>query len=259
MKKYLCLLLLCVIFILVASSCNGITDINIVSDEKTETTPNDDDFIYLTENTTKNLISISIPLNDKFNEETIDFIKIFIENRISASFDQKFNLALSKDDISDEKLEYSNCYMDIDSEISFISDEAVSIVFNGLFNKKGTAHPIHCFFSLNFDPATYKILSFSDNYVINEDLYNAFVEIAEKDLVNRCNGKWPDEWKGFSEEICSEEDFLKGMQNGEFDYFYTSKGIGISYPVAFSLGDHIEVIIPHSNLKKFEIGDGSMS
>lgn len=250
MKKYLYLFLLCIIFMLISSSCNNITNINITSNEKSHTTPNNDNSIYLIENTTQNLISISIPLNNKFNEETIDFIKTFIENKIFTSFNKKFDLVLSKDDILDKKQEYSDYYIEIDSEISFISNELVSIVFNGLFNKKSAAHPIHCFFSLNFNPVNYKIISFSDNYIINKDLYSAFSKIAEKDLLNRCNGKWPDEWKSFSEEFCSEEYFLKSMQNEDFDYFYTSKGIGISYPVTFSLGNHIEVIIPQSNLEK---------
>lgn len=223
------------------SSDSKITETDILQKEN---------YIFLTENTNKNLISIPIPTDASFDENTILFIKEFIENKFLDFFGEKFDLTLSKNDISNKNQEYSNYYIVMTSKISYASNELISIIFDGLVNERSAAHPIHEFFTINFNPATLKTISFSQHYLIDKDLYKTFSTIAEKDLLELCNGSWPDGWKSFSEELCSEEYFLKSMQNDTFNYFYTANGIGISYPVPHPIGDHKEVIIPFSQLKE---------
>lgn len=255
MHKVLCILLL---FSLLFVGCSKNKNLPINQNTDTENSNLlNTEYLFLIANTNENLISIPIPLAEGFGDVQINFIKNFIENKIFNLFEESFDLELSETDVSEKNRDYSDCYIAMNSEISYISDDKISIIFTGLFNKKNTAHPIHCFFSINFNPMTLEIIPFSENYSINKNLYNTFATEAEKGILQQCNGEWPDGWGVFSDELCSESDFLEGMQaEEEFHYFYTKNGIGISYPVPYSLGNHIEIIIPYSKVKT---EDGSMS
>lgn len=199
------------------------------------------------------MISIPIPLNDSFNQKTITFIEEFIENEIFIFSGENFDLKLSENNITDTEKEYSDYFIIMESKKLYNSGDIISMVFDGIFNNKSAAHPIHLFISLNFNPKTLEIISFSDNYHIDKDLYNTFANIAEKEILESCNGKWPDGLGSFSEMFYSQEQFIESMQKEKLYYFYTPEGIGISYLVPHSVGDHIEIVIPYSKLKKNRI------
>ena len=245
MHKVLCILL---VFSLLFVGCSKNKNLPINQNTYIENSnlPNSE-YMFLIADTNKILISIPIPLAEGFGEVQINFIKNYIENKIFNIFEENFNLKLSKTDVLDKNRDYSDCYIVMDSEISYISDDKISIVFDGLFNRKSTAHPINWFFSINFNPITLEIIPFSKNFPIDKNMYNIFAAEAEKGILQQCNGEWPDGWGVFSEELCSESKFLDGMQTEEeFHYYYTENGIGISYPVPYSLGNHMEILIPYS-------------
>lgn len=132
-----------------------------------------------------------------------------------------------------------------EARIVFASDDVVSIVVEAFVNQKTAAHPSHLLFTYNYDPDTLKEIVFSDVYRIDEELYTVFSRKAEQKLLSLCNGKWPDTWGSFSEDFCSLDDFLIGMNIGNAFYYYqTETRIEISFPVPHSLGDHLEVEIP---------------
>ena len=42
---------------------------------------------------------------------------------------------------------------------------------------------------------------------------------------------------------------MNGLSSGDdFHVFYTAEGVGISYPVPYAMGDHLEVMLPYSAL-----------
>ena len=84
---------------------------------------------------------------------------------------------------------------------------------------------------------------------MDEALYQVFAEKAENELLQELGGQWPDGWRGFAEEICSKEQFMKGLQN-ESDYAWclTEIGVVISYPVPHALSDQRQVELPYSAL-----------
>ncbi len=127
----------------------------------------------------------------------------------------------------------------------------VSIVFMGILNYKEAAHPTHVFFTLNLNCANGEQVPFANQYCINSTLYAVFAAQAEKEILDLNNGVWPEALGDFSESICREEDFLHGVEIGEeFFYYRTAEGIGISYPVPYSMGDYRIAEIPYEKLCK---------
>lgn len=201
---------------------------------------------YFGQVTEENLISIHIPFYSDLDEREKELIKnnIFIE--LFEFCDEEFNLAFSNTDFLEKNDEYTNYYIEIEAEISYKAYDLVSIVFRGFLNQKQAAHPVNLLFTFNYDPSTLHIVDFCRKHAINDELYNIFSKIAKKDIIEQCDGEWPDGWGDFSEEICSKEQFFKGMKvDGEIRYYYKDNGIVLGFPVPFSLGDYIEVEIPY--------------
>lgn len=139
----------------------------------------------------------------------------------------------------------------MESTITFASNDLISIVFDGLYNYKTAAHPIHWLFTLNFNPQTLETITLSEKYIIDEALYNIFAEVAETNITNECDGVWPENWGTFSETICSKNHFIEGMiKEVDFYYYYAETGIVISYPVVHAMGDQKEGEISYDSLKK---------
>ncbi len=236
------------------------TDITTATDTYTNNNTDIDaaGSVYLTECTEQNIISVKIPM---FNEPSIDDL---VSEYISGYFEKltltEFNLTLTNDSFDTEAHEYSEYYINTDCNITYFSDELISITFQGMLNYKTAAHPNHLFFTLNIDRETKQRIIFKDNYDINWELYDIFSNYARNNIVEKA-GEWPENWGSFSESICSFEEFERGMINeNEFFFYYTNDGIGISYQVPFALGNHLEVVIPYSEMREFrKTVDGTVS
>lgn len=139
-------------------------------------------------------------------------------------------------------------YLDLDYRLTLCTEDTVSVVFEGLYNFKTAAHPLHEFLSLNVDPQTGKEIALSDRFAVDDALYETFAAYAEADLTQKLDG-WPENWKSFSEAICSKERFLNGVAQGnEFYVFFTEEGVGVSYPIFHVMGDHMEIVLPYAEL-----------
>lgn len=215
------------------------------ADEKTQTKSR-----FLIEDTEENLISLQNPSTEELNEKNTLLIEDFIQSKIKAFCGETFQLIQTKKDITNKNRDYSNYYIEVNFKISYISEDLVSVIFEGFLNKKETAHPYHLFFDFNFNPKTSKPVAFSERYFIDDALYDAFSQQAEKNILEQCDGQWPSGWKSFSEQLCPKDKFLEGIEKEETFYWYhTQNGVGFSYPVVFALGDHMEVELPYEALK----------
>ena len=243
---------LIVLFFLSGCS-NSITHGGQTTTEGTSgSTPNTDPVCYLVQENSENLISVSIPNENNMSLEEIAFIQNFVQNKILIMTGERLYLTLSDKDVKKEQ-EYSKYSILMESQVTYNSDTHISIVFNGLLNRKKSAHPIHWLFSLNYNPQTLQIISFTEKYTVDNQLYRIFSELAEKMIKEECGGILPPGWDSFSEPICSEKDFLEGIiAEEEFCFYLQDTGVVISYPVPFALGDHKEVVIPYDKLREHE-------
>ena len=210
-------------------------------------------YVFLVDKADKNTISIQIPLVKDGSEQQLNFIVNTIKEKLKSFSGEDFDLTVSKTDITNkndiDNENLSEYYIVAQSEISYESEDMVSMIFEAHFNKSGTAHPTDWFFAINYNPKTLESIAFSDNYSVDEGLYNVFAQHAEKALLESFDGEWPDGWDSFSEMLCSKDSFLQGMKTEkEFAYYYTNEGVGISYPINHALGDHKEVVIPFADL-----------
>lgn len=255
MKKVILTILLCMVFVF--SGCfyqnENNSKISLSQVESIDRINNES--CYLIEETNENIISIMIPYIQEIDDNNIFLIKDFVSSKIEKICGEAFHLTESKNGIVDKNKNYSNYYIEVSSKVSYISHDLISIVFEGVLNKKGTAHPCHLFFTFNFNSKTYKKVAFSDMYTLDETLYDTFSQQAQKSILEQNDGLWPKGWGNFSEELCSKDKFLNGIVAEDEIYWYHIKnGIGISYPVPYALGDHMEVEIPYESLVK--TGDG---
>lgn len=204
---------------------------------------------YLTESSEQNIISIQVPYTDQMTEEQISFIEDFVQGKLEEISGNKFNLMSSPSDIQRKDRDYSEYYISVEAQITYISESQISIVFDGLYNKKGAAHPVHWIFALNYDPSTNQRIYFKEKYSINSELYDIFANYAVENIKAENDGIWPHGWGAFSEELCSENAFIEGMkEESGFCYYINEAGVVISYPVPYALGDHKEVEIPEDKL-----------
>lgn len=205
-------------------------------------------FAYLTEQTSENVICIQVPIYE--NEKLNELIKSRIIDFLSADWALKTTPTLS-DRIEDIiKSDYSEYLVDLTCRYACKSDEVHSIIFEGLINYKTAAYPTNAFFTVNFDPETGKDVSFTDNYTVNEEMYDIFVESSIESITNRSGGEYPEEFNNFSQTLCSFEKF-----SGEYAtmwYYYTDEAVGMSYSVPHVLGDHFETEISYEKLERFK-------
>lgn len=206
---------------------------------------------YLLERSEENNICVAYPVMpsvevDAVNTVIYDFIRQETERLCS----NDCNVTDAAEKPADISPEYSLYLLELDYRMASFSDEMISIIFEGLFSYKKAAYPIHVFFTLNIDPTNGQKISFADRYVIDDALYDVFAAYAQKDITEKAGGTWPEDWGSFSEAICDKDAFLDGLSSSkDFHVFYTDEGIGISYPVPHAMGDHLEVILPYSELK----------
>lgn len=244
-----CLLVCCILF--GCSNTNTYTPSN--STESTNaSTPGPTTVGYLIQENAENVISFPIPSGKSMSAEEVTFIQNFVQNKLLGMTGETINLTPSNEDVKNKDQEYSLYSILMESRLTYENDTHISIVFNGLLNRKGSAHPINWQFALNYNPQTLQIIPFPEKYTVNTQLYITFADLAEKAIREELEGVLPAGWDTFREPIPSEEAFLDGML-AEFDfcYYLQENEVVISYPVPFALGDHKEVVIPGQ-------GDGSV-
>lgn len=210
---------------------------------------------YLVENSEENTICVAYPrLQSPESDTANDAIAAFVREKIAAiCLLTECNLTESPKKPSAATTDYQNTYLEIDYRITYCTEDLISIVFEGLYNYKKAAHPIHLLFTLNIEPQGGNKLAFADRYIIDDALYDTFAARAEKDITENADEAWLEDRGTFADEICDKAAFLKGLTSERnFHVFYTAEGVGISYPVSYSMGNHLEVVIPYSELTRID-------
>ena len=200
---------------------------------------------YLIEENDQNQISIMLPDDREYTAEQNEFIGDFAAQKLSAMTGENFDLVSSSTDIKEPNKDYSNYNISIEGRTTYASDDMISVVFAGSLNKKTAPHPSSVFFTLNFNPATNEIIKFESLHTIDDALYQKFATQGKQNILNECDGVWPEEFDSFEETLCSKEKFFDGLKGNtnSINWYYTNGGIGFSYEVIHAIGDHKEVEI----------------
>ena len=190
-----------------------------------------------------------MPPSNEINEDQSLLVEDYIRKTLRETTGMVLYLIRSETGITDTERDYTGYCILLEARVICRTKDLVSIAFEGTLDQKDAAHPVSLFLILNYNPETLTQVHFYDLYVVDEALYRAFAEKAENVLLQELGGQWPDGWRGFAEEICSEEQFMKGLQSeSDYAWFLTETGVVISYPVPHVLGDQRQVELPYSAL-----------
>lgn len=244
--SWLCIFLLVLTIFGCSSPNKEKTNETSLKKELKEDIPVEESYAYLIEDTEENIISIKMPEDKQYNS----IIEKHILEEIRDTWGETFDLIRSKTDISNKDRDYSDFLLELNTTITYASENVVSVVVEGLFNKKTTAHPTHWFFTINFNPKTCEIVRFSDYYELDARVYELFSDAIIKKVSQQNGGVWPEVLDDFSDHFCSQEDFLRDMADGTMYYYFTEDGVEISCKVIFSMGNHMEVELPYDVLIK---------
>ncbi len=208
---------------------------------------------YLIEQSEKNHISVEYPQFDQMTGELCNqliyqyvYDMVYELTQDSCSLQDSDSDYIPNDSVL-QKGEYSSYYVDIDYRVALYTDNIISIIFEGLSNYRNAAHPNHLLFTLNIDTKTGEPVLFAQKYKVDSELYTIFIETAKEQLTHI----------NLSEDtlisLFDEDTFIDGlMLEEDVCVYYTSVGIGISYPVVYALGNHIEIEIPYNKLRSIE-------
>lgn len=245
MKQFRMIILLFILSMQLVGCANQTTplsDNKIQADERK--------YLYLTEEAAENLISVQIPVVTTANAQAVNAcVKEQVYKELQHwLLPQECNLKESATPIANiqeriEPSEYSAQYLYISGSLCFESEEIVSLVFTGTHNAKSAAHPNAVFFSVNVDVQSAEQIGIADVCTVDDSVYAAFLLHVNSERMSR------DEL--ISLNVFERSVFLEGLaqepEKGFYSYF-TPTHIGISYPVTYALGDHIEAEIPRESI-----------
>ncbi|MDR0812422.1 MAG: hypothetical protein LBO63_00240 [Oscillospiraceae bacterium] len=147
---------------------------------------------------------------------------------------------------------YNYAALEVNFKITLLNAEVASIVFEGMFNRETAAHPISVFETANINLENGELIMLNDVYSVDD----GFFEIYLSHLKAFCQENYPSEqWLEIYEYVEQDESFKENFilaDTGEgISSYFTESGVGISYPVIFALGDHIEVVIPYEEIAEY--------
>lgn len=163
--------------------------------------------------------------------------------------------------IKNEALKGNNYYKDVDGEVTIDINykivcqepELLSIIYSGVGNVSGAAHPSNLFYTTNLDITNRKNLRLNDIVNINDDFVNMLINGSFKAV----NSKYEAEYKSEVNMLTLEE-WKKRLlaadpsdkMGSEFSYM-TKDSLGISIGVMHALGDHTEFEIKYKDIWKY--------
>ena len=163
--------------------------------------------------------------------------------------------------IKNEALKGNNYYKDVDGEVTIDikykivcqEQELLSIIYSGVGNVSGAAHPSNLFYTTNLDITNRKNLKLNDIVNINDDFVNKLINGSFKAV----NSEYEAEYKS-EINMVTLEDWKKNLlaadpsdkMGSEFSYM-TKDSLGISIGVMHALGDHTEFEIKYKDIWKY--------
>ena len=254
MKEFICVLILLFLF----SGCSSAKVPISNSDNKETSSLQSDTAVYLTEiQNSKNNVAILFEDVEIYTDEEKNYFEREIAYWLKETTDEEFSLAFSENVKKPGLDNYEQYLVDLQGKTTYRSEQIASVIFQGMINLKSAAHPMHVFFSLNYNPKTLETIDFLDIHSVTEELYIAFALEGEKTIKEKNGGEWPQGLGGFSEVFCSKEAFLRGMEkespiDQRIYFYYTEEKTGFSFSTVHALGGHIEVELSRSLLQKTE-------
>ena len=163
--------------------------------------------------------------------------------------------------IKNEALKGNNYYKDVDGDVTIDINykivcqepEFLSIIYSGVGNVSGAAHPSNLFYTTNLDITNRKNLILNDIVNINDDFVNMLINGSFKAV----NSEYQAEYKS-EINMLTLEDWKKRLlaadpsdkMGNEFSYM-TKDSLGISIGVIHALGDHAEFEIKYKDILKY--------
>lgn len=163
--------------------------------------------------------------------------------------------------IKNEALKGNNYYKDVEGEVTIDINykivcqepELLSIIYSGVGNVSGAAHPSNLFYTTNLDITNKKNLRLNDIVNINDDFVNMLINGSFKAV----NSEYEAEYKA-EINMVTLEDWKKNLlaadpsdkMGSEFSYM-TKDSLGISIGVIHALGDHTEFEIKYKDIWKY--------
>jgi len=146
-----------------------------------------------------------------------------------------------------------NVTIDINYKIVCKEPELLSIIYSGVGNVSGAAHPTNLFYTTNLDVTNRKNLRLNDIANINDDFVNMLINGSFKAV----NSEYESEYKS-QINMLTLEDLKKRLlaadpsdkMGSEFSYM-TKDSLGLSIGVMHALGDHTEFEIKYKDIWKY--------
>ena len=244
-KALLFLLVVCFLFFGLLSCDNQsmiTTKKENKENEKTETTDETirSEKLYFVQLREDLYANVSLTNEDSFDELAVDYVKNSIVTHLMEMTDVSFAFTQSNTPLAEQADWSKEVCLELDGVVVGKEDDFISLMFRGLFNRKGTAHPSHIFFTLNFDPNMKKEVDLQQYYTVEDDFYEIFSQKALADLVAEAADQNPQRWQMFLDEYCGKEVFLSALRLGngtqEIYYYFTEDAIGFSFSVPYAMG-----------------------
>lgn len=223
------------------------------TEESTEAALAEPATVYLSQNDETCFIKVAYP---QFPSPEYEAINTLIEDYVRGQAQAYCNGECAPETVTEMPPDISwddlpeHCFP-FKYRLTLSTEDTLSIVFDGFYNRKTAAHPTNLLLTLNIDPRTAERIALADRYVIDDALYETFAAYAEADLTQKMGG-WPENWQPFSEMFCRKERFLNGLDNVEaldpLRVFFTEEGLGITYSTGHAFGDHLEIVLPYHEL-----------
>ncbi len=140
--------------------------------------------------------------------------------------------------------------VEVDYRVSYSDLNLISIVYSGVGNVVGAAHPSNLFYASNLRMSTGESIRLTDFIEINEDVLNKLVNGAFQPVNKELSALHTEELGLFPAEEWGKR--LMGADpeaeiGSEYSYF-TEKSLGISLGVTHVGGDHAEYEIPYEDI-----------
>lgn len=148
---------------------------------------------------------------------------------------------------------YADTTIEIDNFSYAIHDEILSIQYSGLAIVSGSAHPSQLFYTSNIDLETFENVTLSDKFEVNEQ-FLAFLKSGAFTIVDEtqaANFDWSLEDDAILLGELQAADSLSNIGgDGVFSY-YKEDRFGISIPVIYALGGHMELETSYDNVQVY--------
>ncbi|MEI2399954.1 hypothetical protein [Paenibacillus phytohabitans] len=146
--------------------------------------------------------------------------------------------------------------LEVDYQITYKSDDFISIQYIGSAFNKGGAYPLNVFYTTNIDMDKEIKVKLTDFLEIDEafvqELKNGIYKSYDDNLNLREEGVMRDFWSGIKDQDLLNDlkyaDEADGANNSGIFSYLTQDSLGISLSIPHALGDHLEMEIGYEKL-----------